>query len=169
MLAADLDWGVDLRAEALIARQVVGNKYQHSGHRQQASLVPRSPPRRLHGARRRRGRPGAGGRRQAGGYKVKMPSCYPYTNPVKYHVTWTGNASPARDVIMSVAIGSGHLLVRSDEGAADHIRVAGRRQLRGERGARERRPSTHVLTSAENEPSRGHGDQMTPATPQETI
>ena len=31
---------------------------------------------------------------QSAVYNIKMPSCYPYTEPVTYHVAWTGGVTP---------------------------------------------------------------------------
>ena len=28
------------------------------------------------------------------GFRIRMPSCYPYSDPVEYRLTWTGNATP---------------------------------------------------------------------------
>jgi len=40
-------------------------------------------------------------------YKVRMPSCYPYTNPVQYRVSWTGNATPAPTPSCKWQVGGG--------------------------------------------------------------
>jgi hypothetical protein len=94
-LTADLDWGVEFRAEALIGGQVVGNPYKRSlvrdrhiwfrdlapgGSTALVAVVEAAPQ--VVAA-------------QAATYRVKMPSCYPYTHPVRYRVTWTGDATPA--------------------------------------------------------------------------
>ena len=92
-LTADLDWGVDLRAEALIARQVIGQPYVHSvtGNKHlwfrdlasgSTSLIVLSSG------------PSQVGVNKSATYSVRMPSCYPYTEAVHYRVTWTGNATP---------------------------------------------------------------------------
>lgn len=94
VLSADLDWGIELRAEALVGREVVGDavtplmKDRHIWFRDLApggstalvAVVEGTPQ--VTAA-------------QAATYKVKMPSCYPYTAPVRYRVTWTGDATPA--------------------------------------------------------------------------
>ena len=91
-LTADLDWGVDLRAEALIARQVIGQPYVHSvtGNKHlwfrdlmggSTSLVVLSSG------------PAQPAVNKSATYSVRMPSCYPFREPVVYHVTWTGNAT----------------------------------------------------------------------------
>ena len=95
VLAADLDWGVDLRAEALVAGKVVGERYRHSftgnrhlwwrdlapgGSTALDALVVSVAPAVV---------------QQQATFRVRMPSCYPYTSPVRYHVSWTGNAVPS--------------------------------------------------------------------------
>jgi hypothetical protein len=93
VLAADLDWGVDIRADALVGGQPVG-KFQHSvtGNKHlwfrdmypggsNALVVTVAAP-----------KTGAAGK--AVGLKAVMPSCYPYTNPIQYRVSWTGAATP---------------------------------------------------------------------------
>ena len=95
LLTADLDWGVDLRAEALVAGKVVGNSWTypvtHNKHLWFRDLVPDgstglevlvTPV-----AQAVVNRPAA--------YKMRMPSCYPYTGAVRYQVSWTGGGSPA--------------------------------------------------------------------------
>lgn len=94
-LTADLDWGIDLRAEALIARQVIGEPYVHSvtGNKHilfrdlmpggSTSLVVLSSG------------PSHAAVNKSATYSVRMPSCYPYTENVQYRVTWTGSATPA--------------------------------------------------------------------------
>lgn len=95
VLLGDLDWGVDLRAEALILRKVIGQPFIHSvtgdKHLWFRDLAPGGSNGLV--AEVSGGGPAAPGR--AAGYKVKMPSCYPYTNPVQYRVAWTGSAAPA--------------------------------------------------------------------------
>jgi len=106
-LMADLDWGIDLRAEALIARQVVGQPFVHSvtgdkhlWFRDLASggstslVVLASGPTQVAATK-------------TAAYKVRMPSCYPYTNPVQYRVSWTGNATPAPTPSCKWQVGGG--------------------------------------------------------------
>ena len=94
-LVADLDWGVDLRAEALIAGKIVGDKYQHSftanKHLWFRDLAPGgstaldvlvTPV-------------GDAVANKPATYKMRMPSCYPYTGAVHYQIAWTGGGSPA--------------------------------------------------------------------------
>jgi len=94
ILVADLDWGVDLRAEALVLRKVIGQPFVHSvtgdKHLWFRDLAPggsNALVAEVNGARQAT----AG---KAAVYKVRLPSCYPYTNPVLYRVSWTGNATP---------------------------------------------------------------------------
>lgn len=94
-LTADLDWGVELRAEALMMRNLVSSPYirrmmddRHLWFRDLApggsnALVPIAES------------TGAAQAARPAGYRLKMPSCYPYSERVEYRVTWTGNATPA--------------------------------------------------------------------------
>lgn len=94
LLVGDLDWGVDLRAEALVVRKVVGRPLVHSvtgdKHLWFRDLAPggsNALVAEVSGAAATAGK--------AASYKVRMPSCFPYTNPVLYQVSWTGGATPA--------------------------------------------------------------------------
>jgi hypothetical protein len=93
-LTADLDWGVELRAEALVAGQVVGNPYVHSvtgdKHLWFSDLAPGGSTALVAGVQGANTATAT----QSVSYKVKMPSCYPYTNKVQYRVSWTGGAAP---------------------------------------------------------------------------
>ncbi|MGE0552092.1 MAG: hypothetical protein AB7R55_01555 [Gemmatimonadales bacterium] len=94
-LTGDLDWGVELRAEALVMRNVVGSPFvtslmrgKHLWFRDLApggstAFVPlvTSPSQVVAG--------------QPVVYRVRMPTCYPYLDKVTYQVSWTGNATPA--------------------------------------------------------------------------
>jgi hypothetical protein len=96
-LMAELDWKPALRADMLVAYKPVGNGYNHSflgpeGHLiafkdlvpgGSSSLIPSlTPP--------KQGlTPGS-----LAVYKLKMPLCYPYKDPVTYQVTWTGGGPP---------------------------------------------------------------------------
>ena len=90
-LTVDLDWGIDLRAEALgggqklgeIKRTILGPQHLYFKDLiNSTSLVAAvSGPVQVaagHGAP----------------YMVSLPSCYPYKEQVLYRITWTGNASP---------------------------------------------------------------------------
>ena len=96
-LTADLDWGVELRAEALVAGQVVGNPYVHSvtgdKHLWFRDLAPGGSTALVANVQ------GAGTAAAAKpvSYRVKMPNCYPYSNRVLYQVSWTGGAMPANN------------------------------------------------------------------------
>jgi hypothetical protein len=94
-LTADLDWGVELRAEALVGGQVVGNswvtqlmKERHVWFRDLAPQGSTALTAVVEGAPQTVVATPAT-------YKIKMPSCYPYTDAVRYRVTWTGDATPA--------------------------------------------------------------------------
>ncbi|HEY3746987.1 MAG TPA: hypothetical protein VGL17_12125 [Gemmatimonadaceae bacterium] len=95
VLTADLDWGVELRAEALVAGQVVGNPYVHSvtgdkhlWFRDLAAGGSTALVVNVQGAN-------TAAAAKPVSYRVKMPSCYPYTNKVQYRVSWTGGAAPS--------------------------------------------------------------------------
>ncbi|MEX1185173.1 MAG: hypothetical protein WEA80_01110 [Gemmatimonadaceae bacterium] len=92
-LMADLDWGVKFRAEALVMGEVVGNPYVKSvtgnrhvmfrdlvreGSTALVAVVDTAP-------QVTAGKPAT--------YRVRMPSCYPYTTPVQYRISWTGGAT----------------------------------------------------------------------------
>jgi len=93
VLTADLDWGVKLRAEALAGGQPLGNRWEtramderHIWFRDMApggstALVPE-----ITGAAQfAAGQPAV--------LKVKMPTCYPYSDRVRYRVVLSGGAS----------------------------------------------------------------------------
>lgn len=92
-LMADLDWGIELRAEALVADQVVGKPWTHKvtgDHIWFRDLAPGGSNALVANVQ-------SAGTAQVAkpmSYKVKMPSCYPYTKTVQYRVTWTGGATP---------------------------------------------------------------------------
>jgi hypothetical protein len=96
-LAADLDWGVDFRAEALVGGQVVGNSWRREiiphedNHIWFRDLIPGGSSA-LHAAIAGPAQAATG---QATAYKLSLPSCYPYDEEAKYRVTWTGNATPS--------------------------------------------------------------------------
>ncbi len=107
ILAGDLDWGVDLRAEALVLRKVIGQPFVHSvtgdKHIWFRDLAPGGSNALVAGV--------DGAAQVTAGkaavYNVKMPSCYPYTNPVRYRVTWTGNAAPGANPACQWQAGQG--------------------------------------------------------------
>jgi hypothetical protein len=95
LLSGDLDWGVELRAEALVLKKIVGSPYVtrvlHEKHVWFRDLAPGgstalaavvTPP-----AQVEPGKPAL--------YRIRMPTCYPYPDRVQYRVSWTGNATPA--------------------------------------------------------------------------
>jgi len=95
VLSADLDWGLELRAEALVLGKIVGNSYRtrlmddkHLWFRDMAPGGSNALVAIVQSAG-----PAAAGKRAD--HTVRMPSCYPYTNRVKYQVSWTGGATPA--------------------------------------------------------------------------
>jgi len=94
-LTADLDWGVDLKAEALALNKEIGNPWI-------IHLMPDKKPRHIffldlapHSTALLAGlnglTPTSVGR--SGVYTIRMPKCYPYTDPIQYEVKWNGGAS----------------------------------------------------------------------------
>jgi len=92
-LTADLDWGIELRSEALVANKIVAEApriqlvpadKKHLYFKDLANSTALIPS--LAGTLQ----PAAG---QPASYKTKMPDCYPYTDPVEYRVNWTGGAT----------------------------------------------------------------------------
>ncbi len=94
-LTADLDGGIKLRAEALVAEQVVGKPWTPSmtgnKHLWFRDLAPGGSTALVATVQSA----GPVTAAKPASYRVKMPTCYPYTNKVQYRVTWTGNATPA--------------------------------------------------------------------------
>jgi len=106
-LAADLDWGVDFRAEALVGGKVVGNKYQEpiTGDRHVwfKDFVPGGSS----ALRAALTGPTEAATSQPTAYKLRMPTCYPYDAKAKYRVTWTGNATPSSTPASACEWGAG--------------------------------------------------------------
>lgn len=105
-LTADLDWGIELRAEALVANKIVAEApriqlvpadKKHLYFKDLANSTALLPG--LAGTLQ----PSAG---QPASYKTKMPDCYPYTDPVEYHVNWTGGATATSGSASSAATGN---------------------------------------------------------------
>ena len=91
-LTADLDWGLELRAEAVAGGQQVAKngkfrllrKHLYFKDLAQSSALISSiagPPQAQVG--------------QSAAFTMKMPTCYPYPDPIRYLVKWTGAASGA--------------------------------------------------------------------------
>lgn len=96
-LTADLDWGLELRAEALVMGKIVGNSYRRGLMADQHLWFRDVAP---GGSTALVAIVGAAGPAVAGqrtDHRIRMPSCYPYTDRVKYQVSWTGGAVPAPD------------------------------------------------------------------------
>jgi hypothetical protein len=94
-LTADVDWGLDLRADVLIVDKIQFQK--------KFRLVSQSPPKHLYfkdlahstaliAAVQGSTQPAHG---QPAAYMLSMPNCYPYADPVEYSVAWTGGATAA--------------------------------------------------------------------------
>jgi hypothetical protein len=92
-LTADLDWGIELRAEARVGGQHVGSGVTDlvkDGHIWFRDLAPGGSTALVATVEAASQVVAT----QPATYRVKMPSCYPYTDPVQYRVTWTGDATP---------------------------------------------------------------------------
>lgn len=90
-LTGDLDWGIELRAEALaggkhVARDTWELKHEHLVFRDLANS-PALLPLVTVAAQAAAGQPAA--------FKLRMPACYPYAESLEYAVQWTGSASTA--------------------------------------------------------------------------
>ncbi len=91
-LTTDLDWGLELRAEALALNQKLGGfttdllkpPHQHLYFKDLANSSALVPG--IQGTMQ----PAAG---QTTPYRVKMPACYPYSDPIEYRAKWTGGAT----------------------------------------------------------------------------
>ncbi len=94
-LTADLDWGMEVRAEALVAEHIVGKPYVHSvtgdKHLWFRDLAPGGSTALVANVQSL----GSAAASKPASYKLKMPACYPYTNKIQYRVSWTGGATPA--------------------------------------------------------------------------
>jgi hypothetical protein len=93
---ADLDWGVDFRAEALVGGKVVENgTYRDSiidpRHVWFRDLVPGGSS----ALRAALAGPSAAATGQPAVYRLRMPSCYPYAEDTTYRVSWTGAPQPS--------------------------------------------------------------------------
>jgi hypothetical protein len=95
-LLAELGWTPSMRADTLILNKQVGDGYDHPLEQErlmafQDLLQGRGGSTALTPAVSGLAKLTAG---QSAIYNIKMPSCYPYTQPVTYHVTWTGGVTP---------------------------------------------------------------------------
>ena len=92
-LAAELEWTPSVRADVLVATKAVGTGYNHPLLKQLVKfwdLTPGGSPAFM---------PSVSGPKQLkpgspGIYNLKMPACYPYSDPVQYQVSWTGGVTP---------------------------------------------------------------------------
>lgn len=108
-LTADLDWGIELRAEALAGGQKVAQKKwtlkeEHLYFKDLANSTALMPS--VAGTLQ----PSAG---QPAVYTMKMPTCYPYTDRMEYRVRWTGGAGAATGAANSRAMDPRASMVRS--------------------------------------------------------
>jgi hypothetical protein len=94
-LTGDLDWGVELRAEALVLGKIVGDPYVKGvlsdRHLWFKDLAPGGSSAFVATIQS----PATVTATKPALYRVRMPTCYPYTDKVKYRVTWTGSAVAA--------------------------------------------------------------------------
>jgi len=97
VLSADLDWGVELRAEALVLGKIVGNSYRmklmEDKHLWFRDMAPGGSNALVAGVVS--AGPAVAGKRTD--HRVRMPTCYPYSSRVTYQVSWTGGATPLAD------------------------------------------------------------------------
>ncbi len=107
LLSADLDWGTELRAEALVLGKIVENPYvtklMDDKHLWFRDLAP-GGSNALVAVAESTGQAMAA---KPATYKVRMPSCYPYNEDVHYKLTWTGSAVPQPRPGCTWAPGSG--------------------------------------------------------------
>jgi hypothetical protein len=95
VLTADLDWGVKLRAEAFAGNQPVGKRWEHPKNPEERHLWFKDlAPDGSSALRPAVVLPATATASQRADFKVRMPTCYPYTDRVQYHITWSGNAMP---------------------------------------------------------------------------
>ncbi|HET7608336.1 MAG TPA: hypothetical protein VFL84_06645, partial [Gammaproteobacteria bacterium] len=126
VLAADLDWGVDFRAEALAGGKVVGNSYRREiiphkdNHIWFRDLIPGGSSA-LHAAI---AGPTEAATGQPTAYKLSLPSCYPYDEDAKYRVTWTGNATPSSTPASACSWQAGRGDCRADPARELDVRFA---------------------------------------------
>lgn len=94
VLVADLDWGQMLRAEALSFGQRIGDRWEYNGLMRDRHLWFRdlAPGGSTALAPSVTG-PAQFTAAQPAQIKVRMPSCYPYTDKVQYRLTWDGGAT----------------------------------------------------------------------------
>lgn len=115
-LTADLDWGIELRAEVQAAGKQIGKPLLvpllQPHHLWFKDLAPAGPNNAMVAGvdgttSISSGRPGF--------YKIKMRPCYPYSDPLEYHLTWTGGATAIGN---SGALPPGRLMPPSGPDAA---------------------------------------------------
>ena len=94
-LTADLDWGVTLRAEALAGGKRIGKSWRESAmaerHIWYKDMAPGGSSALVADVTGAVQAVAA----QPSAIKVRMPTCYPYTSPVYYRVTWSVGATTA--------------------------------------------------------------------------
>jgi len=95
-LVADLDWAIELRAEALVAGKKVASRlvkvpgFRDRKHIWFGDLAPPGPNNALSASVAGATEVAAG---QPAAFALKMRRCYPYQDEVQYRVTWSGGAS----------------------------------------------------------------------------
>lgn len=108
-LTADIDWGVELRAEAMAGGQkVAGQNWKLDRrhlHFQDLANSSALLPSVTGMAESAAGQPAA--------FTLKMPTCYPYEDSMQYRVQWTGTASTSAAAPTSAASLRGARLGRS--------------------------------------------------------
>lgn len=108
-LTSDLDWGIELRAEALVGPKKQAERITPLWPRDHLAFWDLANSTAL--------LPRVDGLTQAsvgapGVYTIKMPACYPYPDKVKYQLTWTGGATASNGA--SGATAATRSMVRPD-------------------------------------------------------
>jgi len=124
-LTSDLDWGIELRAEALVGPKKLAERI--------TPLWPRSHLAFWDLANSTALLPRLDGLTQApigtpAVYTIKMPTCYPYPDKVKYQLAWTGNATAslgAPGTTVAGGVSSATLATRNAIQQAGRVKVGG--------------------------------------------
>lgn len=106
-LTADLDWGVQIRAEALAGGQRIGSRWEYEAMDPRHIWFRDLAPGGSTALQATVAAPAAVTAARAASFKLRMPACYPYSEPVHYRITWTGNATPAPNPACSWEAGAG--------------------------------------------------------------
>ncbi len=121
-LVADLDWSIELRAEALVAGKKVGKTllvpvrgFKDRKHIWFGDLAPPRSNNAMTAGVAGATQAAAG---QAAAFTVNMRQCYPYADQLQYRVTWSGGATASSNPVAAHA-GPGLIQTRSTAPAAN--------------------------------------------------